>query len=796
MKKLFRNLMLVAVAAMAFVACSQEGNEVNVLSKGGKTFEFVAEFNDTRAHFEEKKDGIYPIVWDKNEEFIFAANVLDSSNAPSNVTINPSEVTFAEDTNKVYLTYTLHSWISSITPNSTIKVFNFNDMTSAYNDGAFTGTYATQTPTATSVDPNFIALVAKYQVDDNGNPELSSHFEHITAYGQITVNGIEEELKKVVLTIDDYTYNLNVEGLENKVYYFACAPDADVDNFTIRVTTVDDNVYEREYELADNKLSFTAGRINEFSVKNLVQLDKYYFAARYQSYTQRIQLGIYENASDNTLATFEVNQPSDVAILPEGTYSLANDTLFNCWHYVGWYSYDMSAATMTVEHLTEGYHIIVTYTYDGVEYTYECNGTVRAQDEYFLNPGDPMPIATPTVTVSVENDYDIVLTWDPVDGAKDYTVSWNYGESSETVTEPTFTLTGEPFTSYEFSVVANASSEEDENSHAGKASVTLGISKDTKGTVETVFDTMTDLGNNTYKFTVSNTSGTEYTDRDFMVLEFNKAISEGVYSLYDLNYYSGQSHFCISDNRKPTGSLEYTDSKYSFPYFWIYSNACIYVEESNGSYNFTVFATNDYWFGNGNIFKGTYVAPAPKVALDTPVVTATASETENSITVAWGEVANAVGYKVTFNGNTETVTALTKTYTGLDWGTKYNVEVVAVAATDSEEYKDSEAGTASATTIADPNAGDVLENWATSCSIDSAYKYITLNGSNGDTIVASMDKFGLNTNITLSEITFNGTATTGTGSLRITLGSNSDYIATFEITIDGTTYKGAPNFTL
>ena len=786
--------MLVAVAAMAFVACSQEGNEVNVLSKGGKTFEFVAEFNDTRAHFEGKTDdGIYPIVWDKNEEFVFASNVLDSSNAPSDINMDASEVTFAEDTNKVFLTYELPGWVSRITPNSTIKVFNRNDMTSAYN-GAFIGTYATQTPTATSVDPNFIALVAKYQVDDNGNPELSSHFEHITAYGQITVNGIdEEELKKVVLTIDDYTYNLNVEGLENKVYYFACAPDADVDNFTIRVTTVDDNVYEREYELADGKLSFTAGRINEFSVKNLVKLDKYYFAARYQSYNKTFVLDIIENASGNQLATFEVNKTSDEPILPAGTYSIADTTLGYCAHIANWNYNQLSTATMTVEHLAKGYHIIVTYTYEGVEYTYECNGTVRANDEYFLNPGD---LATPTVTASVENDYDIVLNWNTVEGAKNYTVSWNYGESSETVTGTTFTLTGEPFTSYEFSVVANASSEEDAKSHPGRVSVTLGISKDAKGTVETVFDTMTDLGNNTYKFTVSNTSGTEYTDRDFMVLEFNKAISEGVYSLDDLNWYSGQSHFCVSDNRKPTGYNGFSDSRYSFPYYWIYSKACIYVEESNGSYNFTVFATNVGYFGDGNIFKGTYVAPAPKVALDTPVVTATASETENSITVAWGEVANAVGYKVTFNGNTETVTALTKTYTGLDWGTKYNVEVVAVAATDSEEYKDSEAGTASATTIADPNAGDVLENWATSCSIDSAYKYITLNGSNGDTIVASMDKFGLNTNITLSEITFNGTATTGTGSLRITLGSNSDYIATFEITIDGTTYKGAPNFTL
>ena len=738
MKKLFRNLMLVAVAAMAFVACSQEGNEVNVLSKGGKTFEFVAEFNDTRAHFEEKTEGIYPIVWDKNEEFVFASNVLDSSNTPSDIHINPSEVTFAEDTNKVYLTYTLHDWISGITPNSTIKVFNINNMTSHYSDGAFAGTNETQTPTATSVDPNFIALVAKYQVDDNGNPELSSNFEHITAYGQITVNGIEEELKEAVLTIDDYTYNLNVEGLENKVYYFACAPDEDVDNFTIRVTTVDGNVYERVYELADGKLSFTAGRINEFSVKNLVKLDKYYFAARYQSYNKTFVLDIYENASDSQLATFEVNQPSDVAILPEGTYSIADDTLVYCYHIANWNYYTLATATMTVEHLAKGYHIIVTYTYDGVEYTYECNGTVRANDEYFLNPGDPMPIATPTVNASVENDYDIVLTWNAVDGAKNYTVSWNYGESSETVTDPTFTLTGEPFTSYEFSVVANASSEEDANSHAGKASVTLGISKDANGTVETVFDTMTDLGNNKYKFTVSNTSDTEYTDRDFMVLEFNKAISEGVYSLDDLNYYSGQSHFCVSDNRKPTGYSGYSDSQYSFPYYWIYNNACIYVEESNGSYNFTVFATNDYWFGNGNIFKGTYVAPAPKVALATPELTVSVSG--NTVTANWVAVDGAANYTVTLNGEEKGTTAETTfSFSDLKYSTDYTVTVVANPA-DSTTNTVSEAASKTVKTEDDPNAGSSDESEVvnlTSVSYSFGSKDITFSSAN-DTITGNI----------------------------------------------------------
>lgn len=692
--------MLVAVAAMAFVACSQEGNEVNVLSKGGKTFEFVAEFNDTRAHFEGKTDdGIYPIVWDKNEEFVFASNVLDGSNTPSDVHINPSEVTFAEDTNKVYLTYTLHDWISSITPNSTIKVFNINSMTSHYSDGAFSGTNETQTPTATSVDPNFIALVAKYQVDANGNPELSSKFEHITAYGQITVNGIDEALKEAVLTIDDYTYNLNVEGLENKVYYFACAPDADVDNFTIRVTTVDGNAYERKYELADGKLSFTAGRINEFSVKNLVQLNKYYFAASYQSYAKTFVLNIFENASDNLLATFEINQPSDVAILPVGTYSIADETLRYCYHIANGYYNSLSTAEMTVEHLTEGYHIIVTYTYDGVEYTYECNGTVRAQDEYFLNPGDPMPIAAPTVTASVENDYDIVLNWNAVEGAKDYTVSWNYGESSETVTGTTFTLTGKPFTSYEFSVVANASSEEDANSHAGKANVTLGINKDENGDADFdfVYDRFESFGSNNYKFYQS--SNTEH----YMLLSFANDISSleagsYTYELYDDIIYGENSAFNLPSY--PNGS---------FKEHYLQDNVKVFIDVNDDkNYTITVFCYRtiaNIW--ENHLFKGVYngslSSTVEPTVLATPELAVTASG--NTVTATWGAVDGAANYTVTLNGEEKgTTSETTFSFSDLAYSTEYTVTVVANPA-DSTANTASEAASKSVTTEADPNTG-------------------------------------------------------------------------------------------
>ena len=59
-----------------------------------------------------------------------------------------------------------------------------------------------------------------------------------------------------------------------------------------------------------------------------------------------------------------------------------------------------------------------------------------------------------------------------------------------------------------------------------------------------------------------------------------------------------------------------------------------------------------------------------------------------------------------------------------------------------------------------------------------------------------MSTFGLNKSITLSNVKYNGTEVDGSGSLVITMVGNSDYIATFEVTAAGNSYKGTPHFTL
>ena len=76
MKNLFKNLMLVAVAAMAFTACTETNEEVNAVVE--KTvLKFVAGFeDDTRSGFDGKNDAGtgYKSAWDGNETLKVSAN--------------------------------------------------------------------------------------------------------------------------------------------------------------------------------------------------------------------------------------------------------------------------------------------------------------------------------------------------------------------------------------------------------------------------------------------------------------------------------------------------------------------------------------------------------------------------------------------------------------------------------------------------------------------------------------------------------------------------------------------------
>ena len=106
--------------------------------------------------------------------------------------------------------------------------------------------------------------------------------------------------------------------------------------------------------------------------------------------------------------------------------------------------------------------------------------------------------------------------------------------------------------------------------------------------------------------------------------------------------------------------------------------------------------------GNGGETPEEPETPATPTQLATPSVTATASG--NTVTVSWDEITGAANYTVTCGSSEKTVTGTTAEFTGLTYLTKYDVSVVAHPS-DTTANTASEAGNATVTTDADPNAG-------------------------------------------------------------------------------------------
>lgn len=124
-----------------------------------------------------------------------------------------------------------------------------------------------------------------------------------------------------------------------------------------------------------------------------------------------------------------------------------------------------------------------------------------------------------------------------------------------------------------------------------------------------------------------------------------------------------------------------------------YSSKFNFAGSLNTSYKYYIY----YIDGTGSESEQPAATP-----LATPVVTAAASG--NTITATWNAVDGAKDYTVTCGENSQTVTATTATFSDLDYSTEYTVSVIANPS-DAAVNAKSEAGSATATTETDPNAG-------------------------------------------------------------------------------------------
>ncbi|MBR5206523.1 MAG: hypothetical protein IKW52_05080, partial [Alistipes sp.] len=197
MKNLFKSLVLVAVAAMAFTACQKDVNEVNAI-KENVVLTFTAGFDETRANFGEFDGEVYPIEFAEDDAARLTVDLYDGSSygtgynvaveeanfellSKSAITFSvvaPADWKYDEDIEYVYARY-----------GATGQTFT-NGSSAEYQ--AYADINGVQTPTATSVDPDFISMVAEFPVSYNDAVSqyeyaVEGTFKHLAAYAKMTL---------------------------------------------------------------------------------------------------------------------------------------------------------------------------------------------------------------------------------------------------------------------------------------------------------------------------------------------------------------------------------------------------------------------------------------------------------------------------------------------------------------------------------------------------------------------------------------------------------------------------------
>ena len=285
MKNLFKSIMTVAVAAMAFASCSN--NYTEEVSFGEKVQFTVNAVNDeiTRSTFGEPADGKYPTLWEGNEEVIKVAinATKDATSTKTTVSDDKSTASFEVriETGEVSAPYTF----AALSPASA-AVSGVNASYKSWNIEF----PATQTPTANSCDPKAQILLGTSTTYETMPSSVDLSFKHLSAYAKFsfinlnlsnaTVNSVVMESEKTIAyrhyyylagdnagTFEDNNatkgITINTSSLEN--IWVGLAP-TDVSNskltFTINTSA---GTYKKEVTMPADRL-FEAGKVSTFKV--------------------------------------------------------------------------------------------------------------------------------------------------------------------------------------------------------------------------------------------------------------------------------------------------------------------------------------------------------------------------------------------------------------------------------------------------------------------------------------------------------------------------------------------------
>ena len=259
MKKMIKNLMLVAVAAMAFVGCTTDMIGLEAFRKSTK-ITFDASFEeDTRVSMNDNdNDGIYKVAWEAGDEVVFAAyddsdNLVDIQTATvaeagANATFDIEFETVLTEGQKI-VAYTGREYYNS-----------------SYWKEVYSPNISNQTPRANDVEKVYTSAEFVY----GGQDMASLRFKHDCAYAlmNVAIDGVEK-VEEVQININNYEQSIALDGynVENNAFMFVLNPVEKVNSLVIEARSGED-VYTYVREEMTSNLSFEKGRISKFGIKN------------------------------------------------------------------------------------------------------------------------------------------------------------------------------------------------------------------------------------------------------------------------------------------------------------------------------------------------------------------------------------------------------------------------------------------------------------------------------------------------------------------------------------------------
>ena len=493
MKNLFKSLMLVAVAAMAFTACQNEPEVIVNNGAESTTITFDATFADTRSQFGEKVEGKgYPSTWTGNEEAIFTHTTYCYSDGAKYVsnTESGAAARFVVEYNGYEVAPAANATIVAVTPSSAWTAAPYYDYNISFSPIAWEHTYTIptqQTPSANSVDEAAHILKATVNnYDASGRVNLT--FEHQVAYGKLSLQNYDgADVTSVVLDINGTKYTINTTAMVD--IWFACEP-ATVQNMTVSVNATEGAYTKQIVTGGDKELVFTKGRVSTFTVDfygvttgeviDTFNPTYLYNSLVWDSANNRFKL-TGDGVNEWRIYLNEADRPNNNSIIV-GTYTGCGSNaptqgqfgaeIRLSYIYVSHFS---SASTLDITFADNVYTIVLThngstYGYKGMPDGWSAPGKVKTA------------LATPEVTAEVVDDKNVTVTWNEVANAANYTVSVNGVVKEAANTTRTYTIEGTYSTEYTITVVANPAvdSEDYKASAAGSATVTTNADPNTE----------------------------------------------------------------------------------------------------------------------------------------------------------------------------------------------------------------------------------------------------------------------------------------------------------------------------